>query len=169
MSKVLTAAFLVVALVGLLASFNIYQFLMINSLKKSNAEYQLRLDNVNSDFNTIKQENEKLRSQFGSQVSDVTPNIVTRLGAKLFERGVRDVYGTISNYVWMTGEVQNTGNVSAFVSLSIKISTTKGFEIQEVILGTLQPDQIVPVASTIWPENGSIISWTITPSGYHFR
>jgi hypothetical protein len=156
------------ALVSLLFFFNIYQFRLICSLKNSNEEYQLRLDSVNRDVNFLRQENEKTLSQSGN-VSDVSANIVTRLGAKLFEGGVRDVYGSISNYVWMTGEVENVGNVTAFVSLSIRVTTSMDAEIQEEILGTLQPHQVVSVAKTIWPEQGDIVSWSITPLGYHFR
>jgi hypothetical protein len=126
------------------------------------------LDSVNRDVNFLRQENEKTLSQSGN-VSDVSANIVTRLGAKLFEGGVRDVYGSISKYVWMTGEVENVGNVTAFVSLSIRVTTSMDAEIQEEILGTLQPHQVVSVAKTIWPEQGDIVSWSITPLGYHFR
>ena len=159
--RVLVIMLSTVALISLLVFFNIYQLYQIASLQKSNEEYQRRLDN-------LEEENEKLKSQLTSQVSDVSANIVTRLGAKLFEGGVKDIHGTISNYIWMTGEVQNTGNATAFVSLSIKIATTRDVEIQEEILGTLQPNQIIPVTLTIWPEQGEITSWTITPLGYHF-
>ncbi len=68
----------------------------------------------------------------------------------------------------MTGEVENMGTVPAFVSLSIRITTTKDIEIQEVVLGTLQPSQINEIQKTIWPEQGEITSWTITPMGYYF-
>ncbi len=155
-------------LVSLLAFFNVYQFRLICSLQNSNEEYQVRLDSVNRDVNFLKQENEKLLSQSGN-ISDVSENIVTRLGAKLFDGGVRDVQGTVSNYVWMTGEVENVGNVAAFVSLSIRVTTSMGVETQDEILGTLQPHQVVSVAETIWPEQGDIISWSITPLGYHFH
>lgn len=151
-----------VTLISLLVFFNISQFCQISFLKNSNGEYQLRLNEAIKDFNNL-----KLKDQI-TNATDVSANIVTRLGAKLFQGGVKDIYGTISNYVWMTGEVQNIGTVPAFVSLSIRISTTKGFEIQEVILGTLQPNQIVQVTKTIWPEQGEIASWTITPMSYYF-
>lgn len=163
----LAITLLAVALMSLLAFFNFHQLYLINSLQNRNEEYQHRLDKATTDFNNLEEENEKLKSQI-SNATDVSANIVTRLGAKLFERGERDIHGTISNYIWMTGEVQNMGNVSAFVSLSIKISTTKDIETQEVMLGTLQSNQIVPVTETIWPEQGDITSWTITPLGYHF-
>ena len=163
----LAITLLAIALISLLSFFNLYQLSLINSLQNSNEEYQRRLDKAATDFNNLEEENEKLKSQI-INATDVSANIVTRLGAKLFERGEKDIHGTISNYIWMTGEVQNMGNVSAFVSLSIKISTTKDVEIQEFKLGTLQPNQIVSVAETIWPEQGQITSWTITPLGYHF-
>jgi hypothetical protein len=154
-----------IAIISLLVFFNIYQFYQISLLQKSNDEYQLRLNEATKNFSNLEEENERSKI---SNVTDVSANIVTRLGAKLFQGGVKDIYGTISNYVWMTGEVQNIGTVPAFVSLSIRISTTKGVEIQEVILGTLQPNQIVQVTKTIWPEQGEIASWTITPRGYYF-
>jgi hypothetical protein len=164
---ILAIALLAVALISLLTFSNLCQLSMINSLQNSNEEYQCRLDRAVTEFNYLKGENEKLKNQIGN-VIDVSANIVTRLGAKLFAGGVKDIYGTISNYIWMTGEVQNTGNVTAFVSLSIKVSTTKDVEIHEVTLGTLQPNQIANVIKTIWPEQGDITSWTITPVGYHF-
>lgn len=162
MKRVLTIILFTVTLISLLVFFNIYQFYQISFLKNSNGEYQLRLNEAIKNFNNL-----KLKDQI-TNATDVSANIVTRLGAKLFQGGVKDIYGTISNYVWMTGEVQNIGTVPAFVSLSIRISTTKGVEIQEVILGTLQPNQIVQVTKTIWPEQGEIASWTITPMGYYF-
>jgi hypothetical protein len=157
--RILATLLLGIGLISVLLFFNFYQLSLIDSL-------QLRLEGANREINILKEENEKI----GSQITaiDVSASILTRLGAKLFEGGVKDVRGTVSNYVWMTGEVQNEGNVSAFVSLSIKVSTTYGVEIQEIRLGTLQPDQSVPVASTVWPENGNIVSWTITPLGYYF-
>lgn len=168
MKRKVLGIILFAVLVSLLVFFNIYQLSQITFLQKSNDEYQLRLNESTKEFDNLREEYEKLRNQ-ASNVSDVSASIVTRLGAKLFQGGVKDIYGTISSYVWMTGEVQNTGNVSAFVSLSIKISTTKDVEIQEVILGTLQPNQIVQVTKTIWPQQGDITSWTITPLGYHFH
>lgn len=158
----LAITLLAIALISLLSFFNLYQLSLINSLQNRNEEYQRRLDNAATEFNNLKGE-KKI-----TNATDVSANIVTRLGAKLFEGGVKDVRGTVSNYIWMTGEVQNLGNVTAFVSLSIKVSTTKDVEIQEFKLGTLQPNQIVSVAETIWPEQGQITSWTITPLGYHF-
>jgi len=168
MKRRILAMLFTVVLVSLLVFFNIYQFHHIRSLQNSNEEYQVRLDSVNRDVRFLKQENEKLLSQSGN-VSDVSAIIVTRLGAKLFERGVRDIYGTVSNYVWMTGEVENVGNVTAFVSLSIRVTTSRGVETQEAILGTLQPHQVVSVSKTVWPGQGDIVSWSITPLGYHFH
>jgi len=168
MKRKVLATLSTAALVSFLVLLNIYQFRLICSLQNSNEEYQLRLDSVNRDVNFLKQENEKLLSQSGN-VSDVSADIVTRLGAKLFEGGVRDIYGTVSNYVWMTGEVENVGNAAAFISLSIRVTTSMGVEIQEEVLGTLQPHQVVSVAKTIWPEQGDILSWSITPLGYHFH
>ena len=92
--RVLVIMLSTVALISLLVFFNIYQLYQIASLQKSNEEYQRRLDN-------LEEENEKLKNQLTSQVSDVSANIVTRLGAKLFEGGVKDIHGTISNYIWM--------------------------------------------------------------------
>jgi hypothetical protein len=88
-------------------------------LKNCSEGYQLRLDDANREVNILKDENERIKSQMKiTNATDVSASIVTRLGAKLFEGGVKDVRGTVSNYVWMTGEVQNEGNVAAFVSLS---------------------------------------------------
>ncbi len=165
--RVLTIVLLTLASISLLVFFNIYQFYQINLLQNSNEQYQLELNEATKNLNDLKEENGKLNDHT-LNATDVSANIVTRLGAKLFQGGVKDIYGTVSNYIWMTGEVQNMGTVPTFVSLSIRISTTKDTEIQEVILGTLQPTQIVQIAKTIWPEEGEITSWTITPMGYYF-
>ncbi len=163
----LTIVLLTLASISLLVFFDIYQFYQINLLQNSNEQYQLELNEATKNLNNLKEENGKLNDHT-LNATDVSANIVTRLGAKLFQDGVKDIYGTVSNYIWMTGEVQNMGTVPTFVSLSIRISTTKDTEIQEVILGTLQPTQIVQIAKTIWPEEGEITSWTITPMGYYF-
>jgi len=89
----------------------------------------------------------------------VKPPIGTRLGIRLIDfSGGR--YS--DNYLWVTGEIYNAGNLTAFdVKLVFKLYTDNGTQAKQHALGTLKPHQNVSVRLTVWSEIGTIKTWDL--------
>ena len=86
------------------------------------------------------------------------PPIVTRLGVKLMDNGLRYRY-----YLWVTGEVVNNGSLPAFnVTVLFSLRTPRGSVLRAVNMGTFGPFQVFPFRHEIDAEGEYIESWAIT-------
>jgi hypothetical protein len=84
--------------------------------------------------------------------------IQTRLGIRLMDGG------RYQNYLWVTGEVENTGNITLYnVRLRFTLQTTNGTDVKEDIIGTMQAHQIVTRRYTAYSSLGAITGWNLEP------
>jgi hypothetical protein len=96
---------------------------------------------------------------FGAnQNGELTPPIETRLGIKLLE-GSR-----FPNYLWITGQVENTGNLTLYnAKLRFVLNTVNGTDTKEYTLGTLGSGQVVEVHYSAISSLGRITGWRLEP------
>ncbi|MCW4004829.1 MAG: hypothetical protein NWE95_13060 [Candidatus Bathyarchaeota archaeon] len=129
------------------------------ALTKSNHELLELLEKTNSELEVLKRNYSDLLNLFGANANgELSPKIETRLGIKLME-GQRN-----ANYLWVTGEVENVGDLTLFnVRLRYTLHTSNGTDVKEDIIGTLQPHQIVTRRFTAWTSLGKITSWELEP------
>ena len=138
---VFAIAFLIVIILAV-TLVGIYSQNMI--LQQTNDDLSIRLQNTTKELDALKQNYTKLNDLFGANSKgEIYPPIETRLGIKLMQ-GVRLLQGEQRNYLWVTGEVQNTGNLTLFnVRLRYTLSTSNGTDVKEDIIGTMQAHQVV--------------------------
>lgn len=129
------------------------------ALTKSNYELLELLEKTNSELEVLKENYTDLLDLFGANANgELSPKIETRLGIKLMDGYLYD------NYLWVTGEVENVGNLTLYnVRLRYTLHTSNGTDVKEDIIGTLQPHQIVPRRFAAWTLLGKIISWDLEP------
>ena len=137
---------LVYGIVCLMVGVAIGQFMgeaEIATLKKSNSE--------------LHEKNIELQSML--DVPAGFPPIVTRLGVKLMDNGLRYRY-----YLWVTGEVVNNGSLAVYnVTVLFNLRTPKGSVLRAINMGTFGPFQVLPFRHEIDAEGEYIESWAITP------
>ena len=93
------------------------------------------------------------------------PPIVTRLGVRLMDDGIRYKY-----YLWATGEVLNNGNYTAYnVTVLFTLLTANGTALRAINMGTFAPNQLLPFRYQVYATGEYIESWEITPEApmYH--
>jgi hypothetical protein len=165
MKTVATVAMVVIlaSMLGILITQNVALSTSNSELSKSNDELSesndkllAMLDNVTREWEAVKQNYTMLLSFFGP---DPNPVIKTRLGIELLERvTVGD------NYLWVTGEVENTENVTVYnVMLNFTLYTYRGIDNSRIVIGTMEPHQVVPIRTSIQTSLGKIINWTLDP------
>lgn len=123
-------------------------------LSKSNDELTTQLQNVIHELDAIKQNYTQLLSYFGPNPN---PVIETRLGIKLLDRP------TIGdNHLWVTGEIENTENVTVYNAiLNFTLFTLRGVDTKPIVVGTMEPHQVVFIRTNVQTVTGKIINWSL--------
>ena len=113
---------------------------------------QQKLDEVNKNYFDLKELFE------ANQKGDISPPIETRLGIKVFE-GIRAGF---PNYLWITGQVENVGNLTLYnVKLRFTLYTANGTDVREHVIGTMQSGQVVDVRYSAYTALGTISNWKL--------
>ena len=113
---------------------------------------QQKLDEVNKNYVDL----QELFEDY--QKVDIFPSIETRLGIKVFE-GIRDGF---PNYLWITGQVENVGNLTLYnAKLRFTLYTANGTDVREHVIGTMQSQQVVDVRYSAYTALGAITNWKL--------
>ena len=145
-------ALISIVLVGIFLN----QYWRIVTLDAANSDLLLKLENMTGELESLK------KNLTGSQDNvnvNFKPQIVTRLGMKLIDiSGGR--FG--DNYLWVTGEIQNVGNFTAYnVQLLFKFYTDNGTQVKQLNFGTLKPFEVISIRTSVVSEIGTIESWDL--------
>jgi len=128
-----------------------------NSLLKTNQELSAKFENTTRQLEALQRNYTEITRFFGG---DSNPLIQTRLGITLIER-----YDTNDNYLWVTGEVENMENVTGYdVKLNFKLYTYSGTDDSQILIGTMQPHQVVTIRTSVTTPLRNIINWTVEPA-----
>ncbi len=115
----------------------------------------IQLQNVSSELENVRRNYTQLLKFFGA---DSEPKIQTLLGTTLIE----PYQNKDENYLWVTGKVENTENVTVYdVRLKFTIFTNNGVDVKEDLIGTLQPYQVVDRRFSVLTSMGKITNWSI--------
>jgi hypothetical protein len=115
----------------------------------------LQLENASSELEAIRRNYSRLLNFFGANSE---PKIQTQLGATLIE----PYQNKDENYLWVTGKVENTENVTVYdVRLKFTIFTNNGVDVKEDLIGTMQPYQVVDRRFSVLTSMGKITNWSI--------
>jgi hypothetical protein len=160
-SKKLVAALVIVLIlltstIGILINQNAALGKANDELLKANDELSSKLKTIPAEFEALKKNYTELLGYFGT--SD--PKIATRLGATLID----PVNNPDDNYVWVTGEIENTENKIVYdVRLKFTLFTNNGVDTVEDLIGTMQPHQIVERRFRVDTSVGKITNWAVEP------
>ena len=165
--KILANTVLIFALI-LIIGILFYQNLVLSTsneeltesnkkLSEKNTELSAELETVTLELTSTKQNFSSILRSFGN---DSNPLIETRLGIELIDRiTIGD------NYLWITGEIENTENVTIYnVVLNFTLYSYQGIDNDKIIIGTLEPHQVVPVRTSVMTSFGKIVNWTLEPT-----
>lgn len=122
-------------------------------LTESNMILLGKIENITDELQDTKKNYTLLMSYFAPNPN---PVIETRLGAKIIERP------TLSdNYLWVTGEIVNTENVTVYNTvLNFTLYTIRGVDTQPIVVGTMEPHQVVSIRTDVETATGKIINWS---------
>ena len=125
-------------------------------LSEKNAELSAELANVTSELTFAKQNFSSILRSFGN---DSNPLIETRLGIELIDRITLG-----DNYLWITGEIENKENVTVYdVALNFTLYTYQGIDNAKIIIGNLEPHQVVAIRTSVMTSFGKIVNWNLEP------
>jgi hypothetical protein len=117
----------------------------------------MKLENATQELNALQKNYTDLQNGLSANLG---PPIETRLGIKVMDNGAR--FGKY--YLWVTGEVHNAGNLTAYnVNLIFKLYTDNGTQVKTHTLGTLKPYETISIRLPVWSEIGTIESWELEP------
>jgi hypothetical protein len=112
---------------------------------------QKQLSEINQKYSDLQKEIYKANKNY-----ELSPPIETRLGIKIMP-GIR-----YPNYLWITGQVENEGNLTLYnTKLRFTLTTTNGTDVKEDIIGTMQSHQSVDVRFTAFSSLGTIVNWKL--------
>ncbi len=152
---VIVAATLI--LISIITGILLTQYWKISTLEKTNNELLKKLEETTQELVSLQENYTDLQKMLSVNLD---PPIETRLGIKLMENGQR-----YRNYLWVTGEVINAGNVTAYnVNLIFKLYTDNGTEVRQLLLGTLKPYETISIRLSVWSNIGLIKSWELVPA-----
>ncbi len=152
---VIVAATLI--LISIITGILLTQYWKISTLEKTNKELLKKLEETTQELASLQENYTDLQKMLSVNLD---PPIETRLGIKLMENGQR-----YRNYLWVTGEVINAGNVTAYnVNLIFKLYTDNGTEVRQLLLGTLKPYETISIRLSVWSNIGLIKSWELVPA-----
>jgi hypothetical protein len=129
-------------------------------LSGRNKELSDKLESTQNQLEDINQKYSNLQDEFRliQNNSELSPAIETRLGIKVMG-GTR-----YPNYLWVTGEVINRGNLTLYnAKLRFILYTTNGTDTKEYILGTMLSNQAIEMRFTAYSSLGIITDWKIEP------
>ena len=131
-----------------------------NKLSELQNEYNIlvsKIENATTELETLRENYTKLLNFFSR---DSDPKIQTHLGGSLIE----PYQNKDDNYVWITGAVENIENVTVYdVRLKITLFTNQGTDVQEDLIGTMEPHQVVSRRFAVLTSVGKITNWSIEP------
>ena len=143
---------LIIIIMGILLN----QYWKIAALDRTNNELLKKLENTTQELASLQKDCTDLQKILNVNLN---PPIETRLGIRLMDIGLR-----FKTYLWVTGEVYNAGNLTAYnVKLIFKLYTDKGTEVKQHHLGTLKPYETISIRLSVWSEIGLIKSWDLEP------
>ena len=132
------------------------QYWKIAALERTNNELLKKLEDTTRELESFQKDYADLHDILNANLN---PPIETRLGIRLMENGQR-----FKTYLWVTGEVSNAGNLTAYnVKLIFKLYTDNGTQVKQQTLGTLKPYETVSIRLSVWSEIGLIESWDLEP------
>jgi len=148
---------LVISLILIVFLAEIFSQNMI--LQQTNDDLSKKLQNTTHELEALKENYTYVMGFLGANSEgEITPQIETRLGIRLMT-------GQASrNYLWVTGEVENTGNLTLFnVRLRYTLFTNNGTDVKEDIIGTLRIHQVVTRRFSAYSSLGPIVNWNLEP------
>lgn len=123
-------------------------------LNDTNLALSDQIENLSTQLESINKSYSLLESYFGPNPD---PLIATRLGVKIIDRPQDD-----SNYLWITGEVENTENVTVYnTRLNFTLYTNPKTESHTINLGTLTPHQIIEIRTSVQSSSFKILNWSL--------
>lgn len=123
-------------------------------LTNTNRALSNQIDYLSTQLDSINQSYNALKSYFGPNPD---PLIATRLGVKIIDRP-QDT----GNYLWITGEVENTENVTVYnTRLNFTLYSNPKTQSHTIYLGTLTPHQVVEVRTSVQSSTYKIINWNL--------
>ena len=157
--KLLVSQFVLVIFSAILG-FSLAQYLNngeILILQKTNNELQQKIVDQQSRLDTLQSKIDNLPPEL--DVPFGNPPIVTRLGVKQMDDGIRYKY-----YLWVTGEVSNNGNFTAYnTTILFTLHTANGDTLRAINMGTFAPFQVLPFRYQVYATGEFIDNWEITP------
>lgn len=148
-----------VALISIvLAGIFLNQHWRIGTLEAANYDLLLKLEKTTRELMSFQR---NWTDSQNNAKANPKPKIVTRLGMKLIDM----TGGRFSdNYLWVTGEIHNAGNFTAYnVQLLFKFYTENGAQVKQISLGALKPYEVISIRTALVPEIGTIKNWDIEP------
>jgi hypothetical protein len=142
----------------LLAITTVAVFLQNSSLKNENLQLSTKYENNKKELTEVNQKYADLQQEIleASKDYELSPPIETRLGIRVMP-GIR-----YPNYLWITGQVENVGNLTLFnAKLRFTLCTTNGTDLKEYVLGTMATHQSLDVRYTAFSSLGTIIDWKL--------
>jgi hypothetical protein len=142
----------------LLAITTVAVFLQNSSLKNENLQLSTKYENNKKELSEVNQKYADLQQEIleASKNYELSPPIETRLGIRVMP-GIR-----YPNYLWITGQVENVGNLTLFnAKLRFTLYTTNGTDVKEYVLGTMATHQTVDVRYTTFSSLGTITIWKL--------
>ena len=132
------------------------QYWKIAALDTTNNDLLKKLENTTQELESLQKDHTDLQKILNANLN---PPIETRLGIRLMDNGLR-----FKTYLWVTGEVYNAGNLTAYnVKLIFKLYTDNGTEVRQHPLGTLKPYETISIRLSVWSLIGLIKSWDLVP------
>ena len=127
-TKKMVATFFIVIV---LTVTNVAIFVGTDETDRTNSELTKKLQSTSQELDALQKDYAYLSSILGmTSNGSVSLPIQTRLGIKLTDGG------RYSNYLWVTGEVENTANITLYnVRLRFTLQTANGTDVSEDIIG----------------------------------
>jgi hypothetical protein len=156
----LQISLLFLIIISATVGFSLAQYLNdgeILTLKKTNNELNKKIIDQQLKLNELQSKIDNLPPEL--DVPSGNPPIVTRLGVKPMDDGLRYKY-----YLWVTGEVLNNGNFTAYnVTILFSLHTADGVTLRAINMGTFAAFQLLPFRHQVYASGEFIESWEITP------
>jgi hypothetical protein len=164
LGKKLLVSLLFLVIISATIGFSLAQYLNngdILALKNTNTQLQTEIVDQQTKIVGLQTKLDNLPPE--QNVPFGNPPIVTRLGVRLMDDGIRYKY-----YLWATGEVLNNGNYTAYnVTVLFTLHTANGTTLRAINMGTFAPNQLLPFRYQVYATGEYIESWEITPEAYY--
>ena len=126
----------------------------LQNATRTNEELLMKLNQTTFEFENLKDNYTAL-----THVFDTDAKIETRLGIRLLEKNDTK----ITQYLWVTGEVENHEDRTLYdVRLMFTLTTVKGNETKYYVIGVMEPHQVMIVRHTIFAsQSDQILGWSM--------